>query len=363
MKFIDLDKQYKRIQPDVQRRMNAVLESGEFIMGKEIGELETKLAKWAGVSDCISLSSGTDALLIAMMALGIGPGDEVITTPFTFIATCETIALLGAKFVFVDIDEKTYNIDPKKIEEKITKKTKAIIPVDIFGQCADYDAIEAIAKKHDIPVIADACQSFGAVYKGKKAGALGTISCASFFPSKPLGCYGDGGACFTNDKKLAKKMREIRVHGQEQRYVHTSIGVNGRLDTLQAAVLLAKFEIFDDEIAKRVEIGTKYTNKLKDHVVTPFIEKDNVCVYAQYTIQVNDRETFRKKLDEAGVPTAVHYPIPLHLQPVFSKMGYEKGHFPKAEKLADRVVSLPMHPYLDDQTMNLIVETIIRAVK
>jgi len=269
MDFIDLKTQQQRIKTSIDANMATVLAHGRYIMGPEVGELEERLADYVGVDHAIGVASGTDALLIAMMALGVGHGDEVITTPFSFIATAETIVLLGAKPVFVDIDPKTYNIDPNLIEDAITKRTKAIMPVSLYGQCADYDAINAIAVNHDIPVIEDGCQSFGATYKGKRSCALTTIGGTSFFPSKPLGCYGDGGACFTNDDELAKAMREIRVHGQDRRYHHSHIGINGRLDTLQAAILLAKMEIFEDEVLARERIGARYSKLLGDSVVTP----------------------------------------------------------------------------------------------
>ena len=305
------------------------------------------------------MASGTDALLIAMMALGIKAGDEVITTPFTFIATGETIALLGAVPVFVDIDPDTYNIDPALIEQAITPKTKAIMPVSLYGQCADFDAINEIANKHNIPVIEDGAQSFGATYKSRKSCSLSTIGCTSFFPSKPLGCYGDGGACFTDDEELAKLMREIRVHGQDRRYHHPVIGVNGRLDTIQAAVLLAKLEKFPDEVKARAELGDRYTqliNERCDNVRTPRLVAGNTSVYAQYTIEVEDRDAVQAKLKESSIPTAVHYPVPLNLQPAFSFLKQPTGSFPVAEQAANRVMSLPMHPYLDDDAISLIVE-------
>lgn len=346
MRFIDLKTQYQRIEANVDRRIKTVLEHGQYIMGPEVEELEAKLAAYVGIKHCIGVANGTDALLIAMMALNIQAGDEVITTPFTFIATGEMIALLGAKPVFVDIDPKTYNIDPQKIEAAITPKTKAIMPVSLYGQCADFDEINLIAKKYNLSVIEDGAQSFGATYKGKKSCSLSTIGCTSFFPSKPLGAYGDAGACFTNDDELATRMRQIRIHGQERHYHHHLIGVNGRLDTLQAAILLAKLEIFPDEVLNRIKIGKQYTELLKDHVVTPYIESCNTTVYAQYTVQVEQREQVQAKLKEAGIPTAVHYPIPLHLQQVFTCLGQQEGSFPVAEYVAKRVVSLPMHAYL-----------------
>ncbi len=356
--FIDLRTQYQALKPKIQERIDRVLEHGQYIMGPEVKELEDKLASYVGVKHCITASSGTDTLLIAMMALSIGPGDEVITTPFTFIATGEMIALLGAKPVFVDIDPRTYNIDPGKIESAITKQTKAIMPVSLYGQCADMDAINAIANMHDLPVIEDAAQSFGATYKNRKSCALSTIGSTSFFPSKPLGAYGDGGALFTDDDALAKTMREIRVHGQDRRYHHPRIGINGRLDTLQAAIVLAKLERFDWEVAQRHKVGADYTAMLDDQcptVTTPYIEPNSTSVYAQYTIQVDDRDVIAKRLIDSCIPTAIHYPVPLHLQPVFRSFGYVNGDFPVAEQISSRVLSLPMGPDLTPSDQSMIV--------
>ncbi len=347
MNFIDLQSQYRRIEGDVGARIKAVLEHGQYIMGPEVVELEERLAAAVGAKHCIGVSSGTDALLVAMLALGIGPGDEVITTPFTFIATGEMIALIGAIPIYVDIDARTYNIDPAQIEAAITPKSRAIIPVSLYGQCADMDAINAIAARHGLPVIEDAAQSFGATYKGRQSCGLSLIGCTSFFPSKPLGAYGDAGACFTDDASLAKIMREIRVHGQDRRYHHPRIGINGRLDSLQAAVLLAKLAIFPDEVEARIRIGARYSEFLADvDCVTPYIEPHGTSVYAQYTIAVEDRDGLIAKLGEAGIPTAVHYPVPLHRQPAFA--GRSPPEVPVAEHAAARVVSLPMHPYLTE---------------
>lgn len=361
MDFIDLKTQYRQLKPEIDRRIQAVLDHGAYIMGPEVAELEKQLAAYVGSKHCIAVASGTDALLIAMMALGIKAGDEIITSPFTFIATGEMIALLGAKPVFVDIDPQTYNLDPGKLEAAITPRTKAIMPVSLYGQCADFDAINEIACRHGLPVIEDAAQSFGATYKGRKSCALSLIGCTSFFPSKPLGCYGDGGACFTDDDALAKLMREIRVHGQDRRYHHPVIGVNGRMDTIQCAVLLAKMPSFPDEVRARGEIGARYTSLLKDsqaRVVTPFIEDFNSSVYAQYTVQVENRDAVQKALQEAGIPTAVHYPVPLHLQPAFTSLGLVEGSFPISEAAAKRVMSLPMHPFLDQSTQLRVIESL-----
>jgi UDP-2-acetamido-2-deoxy-ribo-hexuluronate aminotransferase len=355
--FIDLNRQQQRILPDLQERMSRVLRHGQYILGPEIAELEGCLAAYVGAKHCITVSSGTDALLIALMALGIKPGDEVVTTPFTFIATGEVIALLGATPVFVDIDPRTYNIDPEQVKAAITPRTRAIMPVSLYGQCADFDAINDVAGS--IPVIEDACQSFGATYKGRFSCALSTIGCTSFFPSKPLGCYGDGGACFTDDDALATRIRQVMNHGQDRRYHHPIIGVNGRFDTLQAAVLLAKMSIFAEEVELRARIGARYSDAIArccgSQVVTPCIESGNSSVYAQYTIQVPGRDQLQQLLQAEGVPTAVHYPVPLNLQPAFAGVDRPKGSFPVAEAVAERVMSLPMHPYLDDATMDRVV--------
>lgn len=356
--FIDLNRQQARIRTELERRMQIVLRHGQYIMGPEINELEEKLAAYCGVKHAIAVSSGTDALLIALMALGISRGDEVITSPFTFIATGEMIALLGAVPVFVDIDPKTYNLDPSLLESAITPKTKAIMPVSLYGQCADFDAINAVAVKYQLPVVEDACQSFGASYKGRKSCNLSTIGCTSFFPSKPLGCYGDGGACFTSDEKLASKVRQILSHGQDRRYHHPVLGINGRLDTLQAAVLLAKMDIFADEVQARWDIGARYSELLGDSVIIPFVEEGNKSVFAQYTIQLPNRDAVAQKLQQIGIPTAVHYPVPLHMQPVFAALNKLEGSYPVSEASAKRVMSLPMHPYLEAHEQILISNAI-----
>ena len=351
IEFIDLRGQQQKILPELERRMKVVLRHGRYIMGPEIQELEEKLAAYVGVKHCITVASGTDALLIALMALEIGAGDEVITTPFTFIATVETIVLLGAKPVFVDIDRRTYNLDPSFLESAITPKTRAILPVSLYGQCADMDAINAVAAMKRIPVIEDGCQSFGATCRGRKSCALSTVGCTSFFPSKPLGCYGDGGACFTDNDDLATRMRQIRVHGQDRRYHHAVLGINGRMDTLQAAVLLAKLELFAEEVEARDRIGARYSELLRHAVATPYVESHNTSVYAQYTVQVDHRDAVQGKLREEGIPTAIHYPIPLHRQPVFAGLNLPEGNFPVAESAAKRVLSLPMHPYLTEDEL------------
>ena len=361
IEFIDLKAQQQKILPELERRMKVVLQHGRYIMGPEIQELEEKLAAYVGVNHCIAVASGTDALLISLMALGIGAGDEVITTPFTFIATGETIALLGAKPVFADIDRRTYNLDSLLLEAAITPKTRAILPVSLFGQCADLDSINAVAAKHGIPVIEDACQSFGATHRGRKSCALSTVGCTSFFPSKPLGSYGDGGACFTDNDELATKMRQIRVHGQDRRYHHALLGINGRMDTLQAAILLAKLEVFASEVKARNLLGARYSELLRDTVVTPYVEPHNTSVYAQYTVQVDHRDAVREMLRVEGIPTAIHYPVPLHLQPVFAGLNLPEGSFPVAESAAKRVLSLPMHPYLTGDELIRITSVLAKG--
>jgi len=361
MEFVDLKAQYRLIKQSVDAGIHAVLEHGQYILGPEVARLETELARRTGSNHCIACASGTDALLIALMALEIGPGDEVITSPFTFIATVEMIALLGARPVFVDIDPKTYNLDPAMLAAAMTDQTRAVMPVSLYGQCADFDAIAEAAGR--LPVIEDAAQSFGARYKGRQSCNLSVIGCTSFFPSKPLGCYGDGGACFTNEDHLAELMREIRNHGQASRYHHVRLGVNGRLDSIQAAVLLAKLEVFDRELKLREEVAKRYNARLKGIVQTPWIAEGNTSVYAQYTIEVDDRERVAEALRRDGIPTAVHYPTPAHLQPAFAGLGYKAGDFPVAERAAERVLSLPMHPYLKADDNEKIGAALERAVK
>ena len=360
MEFIDLKSQYRGIKASVDRRMQAVLDHGQYIMGPEIGLLEEALAARTGAKHCIACSSGTDALLLAMMALGIGPGDEVATSPFSFFATAEIIALLGAKPVFVDIDPVTYNLDPSLLRAVLTPHTKAILPVSLYGQCADMDAIAEIAGV--IPVIEDAAQSFGATYQGRQSCNLSLIGCTSFFPSKPLGCYGDGGAVFTSDDELAEKMRMVRNHGQDRRYHHPVIGVNARMDTIQAAVLLAKLEVFDGEVKRRAEVGSRYSELLQGAVKTPHIAEGNTSVFAQYTIEVDDRDEFQQQMKLREIPTTVHYPEALYLQPAFAYLRHREGDFPVAEAAAMRVVSLPMHPYLAESDLGCIAQAVKECV-
>lgn len=351
MQFIDLKTQSQRIEDRLFARFKAVLDHGAYIMGPEIAELEAALATFVGVKHALAVASGTDALLIALMALNIGAGDEVITTPFSFFATAEVIALLGATPVFVDIDSDTYNINAAAIEAAITKKTKAIMPVSLYGQCADYDEINAIAKKYNLPVIEDAAQSFGATYKGRQSCGLTTIACTSFFPSKPLGCYGDGGACFTNDAELATRMDEIRLHGQSKRYHHTRLGINGRFDTIQAGFLLEKMAIFPEEVQLRQQVADRYEQLLPAIIKKPTIKSHNTSVFAQYTFETDNRDFLQEELKKRGIPTAVHYPTGLHEQPIFKQLYPSTKRFPNTEHAASRVLSIPMHPYLtvDDQ--------------
>ena len=344
--FANLKRAYQAQQKEFDLALQKVLDSTKYIMGPEVEDLENQLSAFTGSNHAISCSSGTDALLLALMALDIGPGDEVITTAFSFISTAETIALLGAKPVFVDIDEASYNIDASLIESKINPTTKAIIPVSLFGQVSDMDAINALAEKHSLTVIEDAAQSFGATYKGKKSCNLSTLACTSFFPSKPLGCFGDGGAVFTNNKGLAEKIKCIRLHGQTQRYNHKYIGLGARLDTLQASVLLVKLKRYEEDIKRRQEVANRYHKLLQNNLNTPQINKGNTSVWAQYSIRLTSRDEVQKKLQEKGVPTSVHYPKPMHLQECFEYLGYKKGDFPVSESVSKEIISLPMNPYI-----------------
>lgn len=362
MEFVELKAQYRRLQPAIDARIQAVLAHGRFILGPEVEELEHRLAARIGARHSIGCASGTDALLLALMALGVGPGDEVVTTPFSFFATGEMISLLGAHPVFIDIDPVTWNLDPARLEAVITPRTRAILPVSLYGQPADMDAINAIAAGHRLPVIEDAAQSFGATYRGRHSGNLSTIGCTSFFPSKPLGCYGDGGACFTNDDALANAMLELRNHGQSGRYLHTRIGINGRLDTLQAAILLAKLDAFDQELAARERAASHYTALLHEAVQTPRLLPDRTSAWAQFTIEVDDRDSLAASLGHAGIPTAVHYPQPIHLQPVYAGLGLPRGSFPHAERAAQRVLSLPMHADLEPQQIERVADAVKAAV-
>jgi UDP-2-acetamido-2-deoxy-ribo-hexuluronate aminotransferase len=373
MQFIDLKAQQQQLLPDgrslrqaVDARLEALLDHGQYILGPEVAELEQALAAFVGVDHCIAVASGTDALLIALMALGVGAGDEVITTPFSFIATAETIALLGAEPVYVDIDPLTYNLDPAGLEAAISLRTRAIIPVSLYGQPADFPAINAIAHRHGLPVIEDGAQSFGASQIGRRSCGLSTLGTTSFFPSKPLGGYGDGGACFTRDSDLAARMRRISRHGQSRRYFHTDLGVNGRIDTLQAAILLAKLELFVTEVEARQRIGARYSRELHAAgiLTTPQLAPGNTSVYAQYTIQVDDRPTVQAALQQQGIPTAVHYPTLLCQQPAIAGCGERCGgrcRSPVAQRASERVLSLPMHPYLSDADQDRVVAAVAAA--
>ena len=360
MQFIDLKSRHQLIGDKINARIQKVMDHGQFILGPEVRELEQKLAEYTGSKHCITVSSGTDSLLIALMALGVGAGDEVITVPYTWISTAEVIALLGAKPVFVDVRPDTWNMDEAQLESAITDKTKAIMPVSIYGQCPDMDAINTIARKYNLPVIEDAAQSFGATYKGKKSCNLSTIGSASFFPSKPLGCYGDGGALFTNDDELAEKFRWIRVHGQERKHHHPILGINGRMDTIQAAILLEILEVFPDEVIKREQLGKIYSEGLAhlDGLETPRIGEHNTSVYAQYTILTEQREEIQQSLKEKDIPSVSYYTVPLHLQPVFKNLGNQAGDFPVVEKVANQCLSLPMSPHLTQEDQSKVIDAI-----
>ncbi|MCZ8293240.1 MAG: DegT/DnrJ/EryC1/StrS family aminotransferase [Hylemonella sp.] len=347
IEFFDLGDQYQRLKTQIDAGIQRVLDHGQYILGPEVAELEEKLAAYTGAKHCISVANGTDALQIAQMALGIGPGDEVITPGFTYIATAETVALLGAKPVYVDIDPRTYNLNPALLEAAITPRTKAIIPVSLYGQCADFDAINAIAARHGLPVIEDAAQSFGASYKGRKSCNLTSIACASFFPTKPLGCYGDGGAIFTSDDELARVMKQIARHGQDRRYHHVRVGVNSRLDSIQAAVLLPKLAVLEEEMAMRQDVARRYIRLLNEAGIhaTPYVESHNVSAWAQFTVRVPGRDAVQKKLSDEGIPTAVHYPIPLNKQPAVADAA---ARLPVGDEISSDVLSLPMSPSLPE---------------
>ena len=357
--FANLQYQYQLYKTEIDEAIHGVLDKSNYIMGEEVTQLESSLEEFTGAKHAITCSSGTDALLLAMMTLDIKPGDEIITTPFTFIATAETIALVGAVPVFVDIDEKTYNIDPSKIEEKITSKTKAIMPVSLYGQPADMDAIQTIATKHNLKVIIDGAQSFGSTHKGKTDSNLGDISTTSFFPAKPLGCFGDGGAVFTNDDEIAKKMKSLRVHGQSKRYHHKYIGMGGRMDTIQCAIVNVKLKHYKKDLALRQEVASKYTKVLQNKdMILPFVDENAASSFAQYSVRVKNRDEIQAQLKEQGIPTAVHYPMPLHLQECFEYLGYKKGDFPISEIVSDEIMSLPMNPYVSDEEIDYIVKNL-----
>jgi UDP-2-acetamido-2-deoxy-ribo-hexuluronate aminotransferase len=363
MEFIDLKEQFHRYRADIEARMASVLDHGHFIMGPEIAELEKQLAKYTGVKHAITVASGTDSLEIALRALGIGPGDEVVTVPFTWISSAEAIRLVGATPVFVDIAPDDFNMDVTKLKAAITRRTRAIMPVSLFGQMPDFDEINRVALAHKLPVLEDGAQSFGATQNGRKSCAVSTVGSTSFFPAKPLGCYGDGGAVFTESDELAEKMKAIRTHGGVKRHHHTLVGMNGRFDTLQAAVLLAKMSHFPDEVEARGRIGARYSELLKDVCEVPKVRPGNTHVYAQYTIRVPDRELLGTKLKAAGVPTAVYYPKCLHEQPVFADLAYRWGDFPESERASREVISLPMHPFLSESDQDAVVNAVKQTLK
>jgi len=361
--FIDLKAQFEALEADIRAAIDRVLAHGQYIMGPEVAEMELALAELTGARHCIAVASGTEALLISLMALGVGPGDEVIVPAFTFAATAEVVLLVGATPVLVDVEPDTANIDVRQVEGVVTDRTRAIIPVALYGQAADMDELNAIAAKRGLCVIEDAAQSFGAEYRGHKSCNLSRIGCTSFFPSKPLGCYGDGGAIFTNDDELATACREIRVHGQSRRYHHTRIGVGGRMDTLQCAIVLAKLKRFEWEIERRIALGQRYNRLLDEAGIRRIVQRsDRNSVFAQYTVIVDGRDRITEILDASGIPTAVHYPGPLNSQPAYSDKAIA-GPLPVSEHLASSVLSLPMHPYLDEELQDRIVENLTSAVK
>ncbi|MEO5340750.1 MAG: DegT/DnrJ/EryC1/StrS family aminotransferase [Magnetococcus sp. MYC-9] len=363
MRFIDLQAQYRAYQPAIDAAMQEVLQSAAFINGPQVALLEEALARFVGVEHAVGFSSGTDSLLAVLMAWGVGAGDEVITTPFTFIATAEVIALLGAKPVFVDVEPDTLNMDPAGVAAAITPQSRVILPVSLYGQCADFDALNALAERHGLLCLEDGCQSFGALYRGRRSCALSAAGATSFFPAKPLGCFGDGGMAFTNDGPLAERLRIIREHGQVARYQHAMLGINGRLDTLQAAILLAKLPHFEAEIAARQRVADHYRTHLQGHVQLPVIRPGNLSVHAQFTIRTPQRETVQRHLTAAGIPTAVHYPAPLHRQPVFAGLGYREEALPVASQAAREVLSLPMHPFLATEEQDRVIEALLQALK
>lgn len=361
MQFVDLKAQYRAYQVEIDAAIKEVITSAQFINGPQVEELEEALADFVGVKHAIACASGTDALQLALMVSGVGPGDEVITTPFTFIATAETIVLAGARPVFVDIKERTYNLDPALLEAAITESTKAIIAVDLYGHPAAYQELEKLAEKHGLKLIEDAAQSLGAARLGRSCGSFGDLAATSFFPAKPLGCYGDGGMLFTDDVEITEKLCCLRNHGQRKRYYHEMIGCNSRLDTLQAAILLAKLPHFQGEISRRIQVAAVYSEALSDSFVTPQVENGCISVFAQYSLRSQRREQVVAALQAAGIPVAIHYPVPLHLQPAFADLGYRAGDFPVAEKIASEIFSLPMHPFLVEEEQKLVVATLLKV--
>lgn len=361
MEFIDLKQQHRIISKEITNAFDRVMAHGRYINGPEVGECEQALSAYVGVKHTVGVSSGTDALLVALMALGVGPGDEVITTSFSFYASVEVILFLGAVPVMLDVDKDTCNIDINLIEAAITDKTKAIMPVGLFGQMSDLEAINAIANKHNLPVLEDAAQSFGATQQGKRSGSLTTIACTSFFPAKPLGCYGDGGACFTNDDTLAEQMRIIAHHGESTRYHHTCLGINGRFDTVQAAFLIEKLKLFPDELEKRQQVAACYHQHLDKSIQRQAVLPGNQSSWAQFTIMVDDRDGLREVLAAADIPTAVHYPVPMHQQPVIANYAHRAENISVAVNLSKRVLSLPFHPYMSEQDVKIVATIINEA--
>jgi len=360
--FANLQLQYQSYKKKIDKNIQLILDNSNYILGEQVQTLENELQDFSGAQYAITCSSGTDALLLALMAIDVQPDDEIITTPFTWISTGEMIALLKAKPVFVDIEPDTFNINANLIEDAITKKTKAIMPVSLFGQPADIDSIQDLANKHNLKVIIDGAQSFGSTYKNKKDSNLGDISTTSFFPSKPLGCYGDGGAVFTNNKEYAEKIKLLRIHGQSKRYHHKHIGIGGRLDTIQAAILLAKLSYFSKELNDRRKIADYYAKNLSNVLEKPVIKQDRISTWAQYTIKVKKRESLQLKLKEKGIPTSVFYPIPLHLQECFKYLNYKKGDFLISEKVSNEVLSLPMNAFLTIDQIKFIIFSINKSL-
>jgi len=356
--FANLQHQYQLYKKEIDANIQAVLDKSNYIMGEEVQQLEQELQDFTNIKNAITCANGTDALLLSMMAINIQPGDEIITTPFTFIATAETIALMKAVPVFVDIDETTFNIDPSKIEAAITNKTKAIMPVSLYGQPADMDEINVIAKQYNLKVIIDGAQCFGASYKNSCAANHCDIYTTSFFPAKPLGCYGDGGAVLTNNDEYAEKMKMMRIHGQNKRYHHKYIGIGGRLDTIQAAVLLAKLPHYAREVEGRNHLANAYTEQLNGVVKTPVVKTDRTSVWAQYTVRVHSRDELQANLKEKGISTAVHYPMPLHIQECFTYLGGKRGDYPVSEQVALEVLSLPINPFLTIEQISFVCEKV-----
>lgn len=360
MQFCDLAAQQQRIKTEIDRRVASVLEHGKYILGPEVAELEERLAAFVGVKHCISCANGTDALQVAQMALQVSAGSEVITPGFSYIATAETVKVLGAQPRYVDIDEQTYNLDANALSSAINEHTRALIPVSLYGQCADFDEINAVADAHSLPVIEDAAQSMGALYKGRRSCSLSTVACTSFFPSKPLGCYGDGGAIFTNDDDLAVAIRQIARHGQSRRYYHVRVGINSRLDTIQAAILLAKLDVFPEELELRDEVASCYTKRLSGlpGITLPVVKEGNTSAWAQFTIRVKNRSQVIEQLTAQGIPTAVHYPYPLNRQPAVAS----DAALPIGDRLSEHVLSLPMHPYLSDADVDRVADALEAAI-